>query len=285
MTVIDYAPRASTVDESPVPVAAAGRRQLSTSAWRELGLLAAVYGFYSVTRQITDSGAGEAVVNANRVLRLERAAGLAREHWLNEVVSRRAFLALPADYAYATLHYVVTPVVLVWLWRSHRAAYLGARRPLVAATLLGLVGFAALPLAPPRMLPGFVDTMARFANDGWWGSAASAPRGLGSFTNQFAAMPSLHVGWAIWCGVMVARYAQRRWVRRLAIGYPVMVVLVVLSTANHYLLDAVAGLAVLLAGFAISRSAVRLGLAETRITTDRSPMRVHANSLSNGEGR
>lgn len=76
---------------------------------------------------------------------------------------------------------------------------------------------------------------------------------IASFTNQFAAMPSLHVGWAIWCAWMVARLAQRAWVRRLAVTYPVVAVLVVLSTANHYLLDAAAGLLVLLTGWAISR--------------------------------
>jgi hypothetical protein len=154
------------------------------------------------------------------------------------------------------LHYAVTLAVLIWLWRAHPTAYLTARRTLTAATLLGLVGFATVPLAPPRMLPGFIDTMTRYGNDGWWGSAGSAPKGLGSFTNQFAAMPSLHVCWAIWCGWMVARLARRACVRRLAVAYPVVVVLVVLSTANHYLLATVAGLLVLLAGYAISRTAL-----------------------------
>jgi hypothetical protein len=109
------------------------------------------------------------------------------------------------------------------------------------------------------MLPGFIDTMARYGHEGWWGSAGSAPKGVGSVTNQFAAMPSLHVAWAIWCAWMVARLARRAWVRRIAVAYPVVVVLVVLSTANHYLLDAVAGLVVLLAGYAVSRTALRLG--------------------------
>jgi hypothetical protein len=233
-------------------------------AWRELGLLTGLYLLYVVARRITVDGSREAVANARHVENLEHVLGLAPERWLNHVVSNRVFLALPADYAYATLHYVVTPAVLVWLWRSHPLAYFPARRTLVIATLLGLVGFAVLPLAPPRMLPGFVDTMAQFGHDGWWGSEASAPRGLGSFTNQFAAMPSLHVGWAIWCGAVVARHARRVWVRGLAIAYPVLVVLVVLGTANHYLLDAVAGLAVLVVGFAISRSAARLGVVSSR---------------------
>jgi hypothetical protein len=260
---------------SSEPVAAARKhRFISRAAWREFALLAVVYELYTVTRRISTGGADEAIANARHVLRLEQLAGLAPERWLNRAISARAFLALPADYAYASLHYVVTLVVLVWLWRTHRPAYLPARRTLMAATLLGLVGFITLPLAPPRMMPGFIDTMAAFGNDGWWGTAASAPKGLGSFTNQFAAMPSLHVGWAIWCGVMVARYARRAWIRGLAVVYPAMVVLVVLGTANHYLLDAVAGLAALLAGFAITRSGVRLGLLkppQLRMEPDDSP--------------
>ncbi|HYS37890.1 MAG TPA: phosphatase PAP2 family protein [Pseudonocardiaceae bacterium] len=231
----------------------------SRPAWREFALLAAVYELYTLTRRLTAGDVGVAVTNARDVLRAEHLAGLAPERWLNHAVSIRPFLAVPADYAYATLHYVVTLVVLVWMWRAHPTAYLPARRTLMAATLLGLIGFATVPLAPPRMMPGFIDTMARYAQDGWWASAASAPKGLGSFTNQFAAMPSLHVGWAIWCGVLVARHAQRAWVRRLAVAYPVLVVLVVMSTANHYLLDAAAGLVALLTGYGIARSAVRLG--------------------------
>jgi hypothetical protein len=228
-------------------------------AWREFVLLAGVYGLYTSTRRVAAGGTGEAVANAHAVLRTEQVVGLAPERWLNRAVSARPLLAVPADYAYATLHYLVTPSVLVWLWRAHRSAYLPARRTLMATTLLGLVGFVTVPLAPPRMTPGFIDTMARYGHDGWWGSAASAPQGLGSLTNQFAAMPSLHVGWAIWCGVVVARYARRVWVRELAVAYPVVVVLVVMSTANHYLADAIAGLVALLTGYGIARTAVRLG--------------------------
>jgi hypothetical protein len=244
------------------PVVAARRHHTfaSRAAWREFALVAAVYGLYTATRRISAGGADQAIGNARRVLRIEHLTGLAPEHWLNRVVSQRTFRALPADYAYASLHYVVTLIVLVWLWRAHGTAYLPARRALMTATLLGPVGFTILPLAPPRMLPGSIDTMAAYGHDGRWGSAASAPKGVGSFTNQFAAMPSLHVGWAIWCAVTVRRHARRMRIRCLTVAYPVMVVLVVLSTANHYLLDAVAGLVVLLAGFAISRLAVRLGL-------------------------
>jgi hypothetical protein len=258
----------TAIEQEPTGIVAGGHREWSSTesgaarglwsrpVWHEVLLLAVVYELYTFTRGISGGGSNRAVANAHRVLRAEHVVGLAPEHWLNHAVSPRPLLAIPADYAYATLHYAVTLAVLVWLWRAHPTAYRPARRALTAATLLGLVGFAIVPLAPPRMLPGFTDTMGRYGNDGWWASAGSAPKGLGSFTNQFAAMPSLHVAWAIWCGWMVARVAQRAWVRRLAAGYPVVMVLVVLSTANHYLLDAVGGLVVILAGFAIAHGLI-----------------------------
>jgi hypothetical protein len=114
------------------------------------------------------------------------------------------------------------------------------------------VGFTLLPMAPPRMLPGFVDTLASTSSVGWWGGDASAPRGLGALTNQLAAMPSLHVGWAVWVAWVVVTHSTRRWVRVLAVAYPIGTTLVVVATANHYLLDAVAGAAVVAVAIRLS---------------------------------
>jgi hypothetical protein len=221
-------------------------------AVRELTLLAVVYLGYTGARKLTTGGTAHPLANATSLLHGERGLGLAPERWLNQLVSPRAWLAVPADYYYATLHYIVTPAVLVWLWRSHPSVYARRRRALATATLLGLVGFVLYPLAPPRLLPGFVDTMARYSDDGWWSSAASAPRGLGSLTNQFAAMPSLHVGWALWCGWMLVAHATRLWVRGIGVLYPLATTFVVLGTANHYLADAVGGVVVVLIGFALA---------------------------------
>jgi hypothetical protein len=87
---------------------------------------------------------------------------------------------------------------------------------------------------------------------GWWGGDASAPRGLGALTNQLAAMPSLHVGWAVWVAWVVVTHSTRRWVRVLAVAYPIGTTLVVVATANHYLLDAVAGAAVVAVAIRLS---------------------------------
>jgi hypothetical protein len=227
-----------------------------------------VYALYSVARNVTAGGSARAVANARGLLHAEQAAHLSPERWLNHVVSSRPWLAVPADYDYASLHYLVTPAVLIWLWRKHPAAYLRARRTLVAATLLGLLGFVTMPLAPPRMMPGYIDTMARFGHDGWWGSAASAPKGMGSLTNQFAAMPSLHVGWALWCGWMLVANARRTAVRVLGMLYPISTALVVLSTANHYLADVAGGVVVLVCGAVLAHSR-RLRHAETPEQTAR----------------
>ncbi len=114
---------------------------------------------------------------------------------------------------------------------------------------------AARRRLPPRLLPGgngFIDTMAQYGSYGWWGSDASAPRGMGHLTNEYAAMPSLHVGWSLWCGIMLFRFGRHWTVRALGVLYPVVTALVVMGTANHYLLDAAAGVLVMGIGFALT---------------------------------
>src|ERR1700712_4081918 len=103
--------------------------------------------------------------------------------------------------------------------------------------------------------------MAEVSSWGWWGGEGSAPRGLGGLTNQLAAMPSLHVGWALWSGWCIARYARRRSLRIAGVASPLLTALVVISTANHYVVDAAAGsllviLAwVVVAGYRVARRA------------------------------
>lgn len=207
----------------------------------ELLLLAAVYGGYELVRALTGVHDSVAVENARNLLRFQHALHLSPEHALNRLFTGHAVLAVPAVYLYAVCHYVVTPVVLVWLWRAHRPQYRSARGILVLATLLGLLGFWLAPMAPPRSFDSFTDTMAQWSGIGWWSSAGSVPHGLQSLTDQFAAMPSLHVGWAVWCGWVLFRYADHRWLRILGVAYPAVIWVVVIGTANHYFLDGLAG--------------------------------------------
>jgi membrane-associated phospholipid phosphatase len=182
-------------------------------------------------------------------------------------------LGLLCAYLYATLHYLVTPLVLGWVGIRRREAYPRARSALLLATAFGLLGYWLAPTAPPRLLDtGLTDTMAVFSGAGWWGDAASAPRGMESLSNQYAAMPSLHVGWALWVALVVYRHARGPLARGLAVAYPVLMSVVVMATANHYLLDVVAGIACALAADHLcTRWARRRASGATDVTV-RSPV-------------
>lgn len=132
---------------------------------------------------------------------------------------------------------------MIWLYRAHPAHYCGARTWLATATFSALIGFWLFPVTPPRLLPasGIHDTLADIQPWGWWSGQTSAPSGLGGLVDEFAAMPSLHVGWALWSGWLVVRHARRPAVRALGAAYPVVTTFVVLSTGNHYLADAIVG--------------------------------------------
>ncbi|MFF2325547.1 MULTISPECIES: phosphatase PAP2 family protein [unclassified Streptomyces] len=229
--------------------------------WTELPLLALVYAAYSAGRLVVRGDVSTAVDHGLRILHLEKTLHINFEHPLNRLLTAHSSIGIPADFAYASLHYVVTPVVLIWLFRRREAVYRRARTWLMTSTLLGLIGFTMLPTCPPRLLDaahGFVDTMAQYSSYGWWGTEASAPRGMGGLTNQYAAMPSLHVGWALWCGILIWRHARHPLVRALGIAYPLITTLVVMGTANHYFLDAVAGAAVMGAGALLAGPVMRV---------------------------
>ncbi|MEV5435970.1 phosphatase PAP2 family protein [Streptomyces sp. NPDC052682] len=228
--------------------------------WTELPLILLVYACYSAGRLLVRGDVSDAVGHGLAILRVEKLLHLNAEHPLNRLFTREPWLGIPADFWYASLHYLVTPAVLVWLFRSRSRHYRAARTWLMTSTFLGLIGFSLLPTCPPRLLDaghGFVDTMAHYSSYGWWGGEASAPRGLGGMTNQYAAMPSLHVGWALWCGVMLWRYGGTRTAKAAGVVYPLVTTIVVMGTANHYFLDAVAGAAVMGAGLLLAPVVMR----------------------------
>ncbi|TPQ23040.1 phosphatase PAP2 family protein [Streptomyces sporangiiformans] len=229
--------------------------------WTELPLILLVYAAYSAGRLLVRGDVASAVDHGLGILRIEKAFYLNAEHPLNRLFTREPWIGIPADFWYASLHYLVTPAVLVWLFRSRAVRYRAARAWLMTSTFIGLIGFTLLPTCPPRLLSaghGFVDTMAQYSDYGWWGGEASAPRGLGGMTNQYAAMPSLHVGWALWCGVMLWRYGRTPLAKTVGVAYPLITTLVVMGTANHYFLDALAGALVMGAGLLLTAPVLRL---------------------------
>jgi len=221
-------------------------------AARELLLLGALYAAYSLARTVGHADVTEATRHAESLLRVEQALHVDVEMWTNRALHDVPLLAVLASYWYAALHYLVTPALLVTVYRRAPEHYRRVRNTLVTGSAIGLVGFTLLPMAPPRMLPGYVDTLASTSGSGWWGSDASAPKGLGGLTNELAAMPSLHVGWAFWCAWVVLLLTRDQRLRRAALAYAAGTALVVVATANHYVLDAVAGVAVMSLGWAIA---------------------------------
>jgi hypothetical protein len=224
------------------------RADLRLRWWHEIGLVALFYFGYDAVRGLRHGSLATADHNGWIVLHAERALDLAPEHLLNQALWRLPVLAVLAAYFYAILHFIVTPGVLIWLYRRRPEQYGQARTVLAAATTMALIGFWAFPTTPPRLLPGasIHDTLASVHQWGWWAGQTSAPRGLGGLANDFAAMPSLHEAWALWAGWFVAHYARSRRVRILGVAYPVLTAVVVIATGNHYLLDVIAGAALTL---------------------------------------
>ncbi|MCX4750082.1 phosphatase PAP2 family protein [Kitasatospora sp. NBC_01287] len=266
----DYAYPARTADTarsegaSPsvdrLPEAAPERRRWWRRGQWEVLLL--VYAGYDGSRLLVSGNRPQAQQHGRDLLSIERALGLSPEHWLNHAFAEHAWLGIPADFVYATLHYAVTAVVLFWVWRYRREHYARARTWLLLTTALGLVGFVAFPTAPPRLLDsssGFMDILAQHASIGWWSGGGGVPKGLAAVTNDYAAMPSLHVGWALWCGLLLFRHSRSRVLRLLGLLYPAAIAVVVMGTANHYLLDCVAGVAATVLGLRGTGPATRLG--------------------------
>ena len=225
--------------------------------------MAVLYVAYDASRLLANNDLGAAVARAGRIGHLEGDWDLNWEHAFNTVFVDHAWLGVVADYWYSSAHYIVTVAVLVWLYRRSRDTYLPARRALAIVTILALGLFLLMPTAPPRMLGGYVDVLRLHAHDGWWGGDASAPKGLGGYTNELAAFPSLHAGWSLWVALAVRSATHNRTARILGFAYAGITALVVVGTANHWVVDVLVGwlltgVAWLIAGGAARCAARRL---------------------------
>ncbi|MGI5168607.1 phosphatase PAP2 family protein [Spirillospora sp. CA-253888] len=248
-------PRGQTDQDPPAPARPAPRRLRERLAsappvWRELLLIALFYTGYTLTRIVlVQDGTGPAFANADQILAFERMVGLDVELGLNQTLLQMPWLARTANIFYATAHFAVTLGIVVWIYRYRPRDYRWLRTSLMIATGVALLGFWLYPLAPPRFLhsEGFVDPVTALHSLGLYASDAS-----GTLTNQYAAMPSMHAGWALWCGYVVIRLTRRRWLGLLGLVYPATTVYVILATANHYVLDAVAGISLVGAALAVS---------------------------------
>ncbi|SHG56947.1 PAP2 superfamily protein [Jatrophihabitans endophyticus] len=216
--------------------------------WQEIAIIAVGYWLYSLVRNAIPEQASIATRHARSIQHVQDALHLNFERSFNHVVATNEWLAQILNYYYATLHFIVTPAVMVWLFVRRSHVYRGVRTVLVTTTLVALAGFALYPLAPPRLMPEFayVDTLVKFHT---WGSLASPA--VAQHSNQYAAMPSLHIGWALWAGIAIFACARHRWVKALGLAYPLATLVVIVGTANHFLLDAVGGALAVTLGFGV----------------------------------
>lgn len=227
---------------------------------REIALIAALWVVYSLSRMLADDDLAAARRHASSILDLERSMHLDIETWVNHTVAPIAQIAVPMSFWYAALHYVVTPIVLAFVFFRHRSEYARARNAIVIGSAIGLVCYMLFPVAPPRLMPGshYLDVLAQTSHVGWWSQHASAPAGLGHITNELAAMPSLHVGWTVWVAWALWQHTNVLG-RALTCSYVAGTTAVVIATGNHWLLDAVAGAAVVAVGILVADRIARRG--------------------------
>jgi hypothetical protein len=204
--------------------------------WGEALIAFSFYWLYDAVQALTQSDLDEAHAHGLDIVHAERAMHIWAEPDFNVLLTHHHFLSIVAGYDYGLAHVLVTAVVLGYLWLRHPRVQVPLRNGLVAMSLVALVVYWLYPVAPPRLtVSGLTDTLvvnnilgARHVHEG--------------LVNLYAAMPSLHVAWAIWCAAAIVMALRSRW-RHLAWLYPLWTTFVVVATANHYFLDAAAGLA------------------------------------------
>jgi PAP2 superfamily protein len=179
-------------------------------------------------------GTNGAFRRATWLRRTERSLRLPSEARVQRLVKGHPLVVQAANLFYATMHFGVLFVFLAWLFARHRDRYPAVRLTLAVTTLVCLL-VQLVPVAPPRLLPGYTDTAAEYGQSVY---------GLGLAPDQLSAMPSVHVAWAVLIGWAVVSISTSRW-RWLALTHPLLTLFVVTATANHFWLDGVVAVAIL----------------------------------------
>jgi PAP2 superfamily len=225
--------------------------------WVEILAVIIFYVLYSTIRNLHHGNAAEAFQHAREVIALQRDLGIFHEQAIQAWALGWRPLIIAANYFYGSLHFIVTGGVMIYLYRKWSDDYPLWRNALAVGTGLALIGFAFFPLMPPRLLPhhyGFVDTLEK--DPAFWSFNTGAVKNI---SNQFAAMPSVHCAWALWCACALVPRLKHWWAKALAVIYPFTTVTAIVITANHYFLDAPAGFVALGLGYLASRTFTRAG--------------------------
>jgi hypothetical protein len=255
ITIRPLAPHRDRARRPPPPVATPAPGVHRLIWWHELLLTVGFYAAYSAVRDAhgsatIKSGYTQALANGLRVMSAEKAVHLDWEHGIQTAALHVTWLLRAANVFYGSAHFLVTAIVLVWLFRFHKDRYRRWRTALAVATAIALVGFLLFPVLPPRLLPpsyGFTDTLHSLG--GLWSFNSGV---IEHISDPFAAMPSLHLCWATWCAAALLPNLRHRWSRALAVSYPLVTAAVVVVTGNHYVLDLVGGVACFAVAMAIT---------------------------------
>ncbi|MCL2782035.1 MAG: phosphatase PAP2 family protein, partial [Actinomycetia bacterium] len=245
-----------------------GRRWALAAApfvW-EAGIIAVLYALWQLAGSLSVMGTGDAVRRGEWLLRAER-GWLPAEQDVQRLITGHPLLAQAANLYYATMHFAMLFALLLWLFARHRDRYRRARNTIALLTA-GCLLLQFVPVAPPRLLPagyGFVDTAAKYGQ-----SVYAALSGMGA--DEMSAMPSVHVGWAVAVAVAVITISPSRW-RWLILAHPAVTIFVVVATANHYWLDGIVAVGLLVAALLAQRATRALARRRRDHRPDRRPGR------------
>ena len=218
-------------------------------AFRQLGLFVLADLCYETVRGVAEGKATVAYANADRIVEAERATGTFFEADLQGLLLGQQWLIETANWMYMNTHFVITTSFLVWLYVFRNEAFYFVRNMFLVAMALALVGYTLFPTAPPRLLPelGFVDTINDFSQVNHDSALVKL------FVNPYAAVPSMHIAFALMIAVPAATISRHLASRLFWALYPLLVLFVVIVTANHFWLDAAAGALVALAAALIAQ--------------------------------
>ncbi len=224
---------------------------------RQLVLFGLAYVAYRVVRGVVENQGTAAFQHAREVIQLERTLHIFVEPSIQAWASGSHTLMVAASWFYVNAQFTVTVGALVFLYARHNRSFYHVRDVLLIAMALALVGYAVFPTAPPRFLPewGFVDTISESTNMHFSHTSAL----FEDFVNPYAAVPSMHVAFALIIGWPLSRLTRRRVVRVLWWAYPLLIAFVIIATGNHYIIDTLLG-----ALTAVLSSYAARGLARAR---------------------
>jgi membrane-associated phospholipid phosphatase len=204
---------------------------------RQIVLFCGAYYLYRVARGIVDDRVEVAFHNAREIVAFERALHLFIEPDVQHFARAHEWLIDLASWTYVNSHFVITTMALAWIYLRRNERFYFVRNMFMVAMGIALVLYVVFPTAPPRLLPelGFTDSVAGFTGV----RASSTAEDV--LVNPYAAVPSMHVCFALMLGMSMARMVRRRWAAVLWSVYPIVIGWVVIATANHWWTDAVLG--------------------------------------------